>query len=92
MGSVYGNADRSDGDPIFHQKLYQAVACSIPLVVLRLPPITRWIASQHRACHQRRVYLAVLPLAALFILGFAFIWNEEIFKGTMAVTMHPIDD
>jgi hypothetical protein len=46
----------------------------------------------HKAGHQRRVYLAVLPLAALFVLGFAFIWNEEIFKGTMAVTLDPTDE
>ncbi len=86
------DADPGDGDPVFHQKLYQALACSVPLLVLRLPPVTRWIARQHKAGQQRRVYLAVLPLAALFVLGFAFIWNEEIFKGTMAFTLHAIDD
>jgi hypothetical protein len=86
------DASPGDGDPVFHQKLYQALACSVPLLVLRLPPVTRWIARQHKSGRQRRVYLAVLPLAALFVLGFAFIWNEEIFKGTMAITLHPIDD
>ena len=86
------DASPGDGDPVFHQKFYQAVACSIPLVVLRLPPVTRWIARQHKAGRQRRVYLTVLPLAVLFVLGFLFIWNEQIFKGTMAITMHPIDD
>ena len=86
------DARPGDGDPIFHQKLYQALACSIPLLVLRLPPVTRWIARQQKDGHQRRVYVAVLPLAALFVLGFAFIWNEQIFKGTMAFTLHPIDD
>jgi methionine sulfoxide reductase heme-binding subunit len=86
------NADPADGDPVFHQKLYQAVACSIPLLVLRLPPVTRWIARQQRAGRQQLVYLAVLPLALLFVLGFAFIWNEELFKGMMAVTLHAIDD
>ncbi len=81
-----------DGDLIFHQKLLQAVACSIPLLVLRLPPVTRWIARQQKAGQQRRVYLAVLPLAAMFVLGFIFIWNELIFKGTMAITLHQADD
>jgi sulfoxide reductase heme-binding subunit YedZ len=84
--------EAGDGDPVFHQKLFQALACSLPLVVLRLPPVTRWIARQQKAGHQRRVYIAVLPLAAFFILGFVFMWNELIFKGTMAMTLHVIDD
>ncbi len=81
-----------DGDPIFHQKLYQAVACSIPLLVLRLPPVTRWIAKQQKAGQQRRVYLTVLPLAAMFVLGFVFIWNELIFKGTLSINLQQADD
>jgi len=81
-----------DGDAFFHQKLYQAVACSIPLLVLRLPPVTRWIAKQQNTDHQARVYWAISPLIALFVLGFVFIWNEEIFKGMMALTLHVIDD
>lgn len=86
------DASQGDGDPIFHQKFYQALACSIPLLVLRLPPVTRWISRQQKEGHQRRVYLTVLPLAALFVLGFLFIWNEEIFKGTMSITLHTVDD
>jgi hypothetical protein len=78
-----------DGDPIMHQRFYQAVAISIPLLVLRLPPVRRWIAEQRAAGRQRIVYLAVLPLAVLFILGFAYIINEEIFTGTMVMTMRP---
>jgi methionine sulfoxide reductase heme-binding subunit len=84
------DADPSDGDPIFHQKLYQCVACSIPLLVLRLPPVTRWIAAEQRAGRQRRVYLAILPLAALFVLGFVYIWDEQIFKGMMSITERPV--
>jgi sulfoxide reductase heme-binding subunit YedZ len=86
------SASPGDGDPVFHQKLYQAVACSIPLFALRLPPVTRWIATQQKAGRQRLIYQVVLPLAALFVLGFVFIWNEQIFKGAMAITLHPIDD
>jgi hypothetical protein len=26
-----------DGDPVFHQRFYQAVAISLPLVILRIP-------------------------------------------------------
>ena len=38
------------------------------------------------------MWLAVAPMAALWILGFAFIINEEIFTGTMAITMRPPDN
>ena len=78
-----------DGDPIMHQRFYQAVAISVPLIVLRLPPVRRWIADQRAGGRQRLVYLAFLPLAALFILGFAYIVNEEISTGTMVLTMRP---
>jgi DMSO/TMAO reductase YedYZ heme-binding membrane subunit len=86
--------DSEDGDsvPLFHQKLYQALACSIPLLVLRLPPVTRWIAKEQKAGNQARVYWVISPLVALFVLGFVYMWNEEIFKGMMAITLHVIDD
>lgn len=88
----FGIEHGDDGDPVFHQRLYQALACSIPLVVLRLPPVRRWIAKQQKAGRQRVVYVAVLPLAVLFVLGFSFIVNEELFKGMAAFTLHPISD
>jgi DMSO/TMAO reductase YedYZ heme-binding membrane subunit len=78
-----------DGDPIFHQRFYQAAAISIPLVILRLPPVKRWITEQRAAGRQRLVWLTVMPLAAAFILGFIFIINEEIFTGVKVITMHP---
>lgn len=80
---------QGDGDPIFHQRFYQAVAISIPLVILRLPPVRRWITEQRAAGRQRLVWIAVTPLAVLFVLGFAFIINEEIFTGLQAFTLHP---
>jgi hypothetical protein len=80
---------QGDGAPVFHQRFYQAVAISFPLVVLRLPPVRRWITDTRAAGQQWKVWLAVAPLAALWILGFAFIINEEIFTGTMAITMRP---
>jgi hypothetical protein len=41
---------------------------------------------------ERLVYLTVLSLAALFVLGFSFIVNEEIFKGVGAFTLHPSNE
>jgi DMSO/TMAO reductase YedYZ heme-binding membrane subunit len=85
----FGAAD-GDGDPVFHQRFYQAVAISIPLVVLRLPPVRRWIAAQRAADRYRRVWLVMAPLAALYVAGFIFIINEEIFTGTKVMTLHPL--
>ena len=87
----FGASD-GDGDPLFHQRFYQAMAISVPLVVLRLPPVRRWITQQRAAGKQWLVWLAVAPLAVLYIAGFAYILNEEIFTGTMAITLHPPAD
>jgi sulfoxide reductase heme-binding subunit YedZ len=83
-------ASSGDGDPVFHQRFYQATAISIPLVILRLPPVRRWIAAQRAAGQNRRVWLAMVPLAALYIVGFVFVINEEIFTGTKVITLHPL--
>ena len=78
-----------DGDPIMHQRFYQAVAISIPLIVLRLPPVRRWVDEQRAAGRHHVVYFVMLPLIVLFLLGFIYIINEEIFTGTMVLTMRP---
>jgi DMSO/TMAO reductase YedYZ heme-binding membrane subunit len=80
---------QGDGDPVFHQRLYQILAISFPLVILRLPPVKRWIADKRAAGEQWKVWAAVAPMAALYFMGFAFILNEEIFTGMQVITMHP---
>jgi DMSO/TMAO reductase YedYZ heme-binding membrane subunit len=87
-----GSGNAPDGDPIFHQRLYQFAVCSIPLLVLRLPPVKRWVTRQQKAGREWLVYLSVLPLAVLFVLGFSFMVNEEIFKGVDAFTLHPSNE
>jgi DMSO/TMAO reductase YedYZ heme-binding membrane subunit len=78
-----------DGDPIFHQRFYQTIAISIPLIVLRLPPVRRWIIGQRAEGRQWLVWLTVAPLAVFYITSMAFIINEEIFTGMQIITMHP---
>jgi len=80
---------QGDGDPVFHQRLYQILVISFPLVVLRLPPVRRWVTDQRAAGRQWKVRAAVAPLAALYVLGFAFLINEEIFTGTKILLMQP---
>ncbi len=82
----FGAAD-GDGDPVFHQRFYQAVAVSIPLIVLRLPPVRRWIVERRAEGRQWLVWLAVSPLAVLYITAMAFIVNEEFFTGLKVITM-----
>ena len=84
----FGASD-GDGDPIFHQRFYQVIALSIPLIVLRLPPVRRWVARQRAAGQVWKVWLALAPLLALYLIAFVFIINEEIFTGTKVITMHP---
>jgi DMSO/TMAO reductase YedYZ heme-binding membrane subunit len=87
----FGAAD-GDGMPIFHQRFYQALAVSIPLIILRLPPVRRWIVDRRAEGRQWLVWLAVAPLAVFYITSMAFIVNEEIFTGTMAITLNPPAD
>jgi len=84
-----GSGFAGDGDPIFHQRLYQYSACSLFLLVLRLPPVKRWIAARQKEGRNWLVWVTILPLFALFMLGFTFIINEEIFKGLDSFTEHP---
>jgi DMSO/TMAO reductase YedYZ heme-binding membrane subunit len=86
-----GSGNPPDGDPIFHQRLYQLSACSIPLLILRFPSVKHWIGRQQKADREWLIYLTVIPLGTIFALGFTFIVNEEIFKGIGAFTLHPSD-
>jgi DMSO/TMAO reductase YedYZ heme-binding membrane subunit len=88
---TFGAAD-GDGVPLFHQRFYQAAVISIPLLLLRLPPVKRWIVETRNAGKQWLVWLTTAPLLALYVLAFAFIINEEIFTGTLTITMHPFSN
>jgi hypothetical protein len=57
--------------------------------VLRLPPVKRWIAARQKEGRNWLVWAAVVPLFTLFVLGFIFIINEEIFKGIDSFMNHP---
>jgi DMSO/TMAO reductase YedYZ heme-binding membrane subunit len=87
-----GSGFAGDGDPVFHQRLYQYSVCSIFLLTLRLPPVKRWIAARQREGRNWLVYVTIVPIFALFVLGFIFIVNEEIFKGIDSFTEHPSNE
>jgi methionine sulfoxide reductase heme-binding subunit len=87
-----GSGFVGDGDPIFHQRFYQYSACSLFLLVLRLPPVTKWIDARQKEGRSWLVWVTVAPLFALFIFSFTFIINEEIFKGIDSFTEHPSNE
>src|SRR2546430_6305849 len=62
----FGAAD-GDGIPVFHQRFYQAMAVSIPLIVLRLPPVRRWITEQRADGRQWLGWLAGSPLLLVYV-------------------------
>jgi len=76
-----GSGFAGDGDPIFHQRLYQYSACSLFLLTLRLPPVKRWIAARQKEGRNWLVVMTITPIFALFVFGMIFIINEEFFKG-----------
>jgi methionine sulfoxide reductase heme-binding subunit len=86
---INGSGFAGDGDPVFHQRFYQYSACSLLLLTLRLPPVNRWIAARQKEGRDWLVWITIAPLIALFIFGFIFIVNEEIFKGVDSFTEHP---
>jgi DMSO/TMAO reductase YedYZ heme-binding membrane subunit len=86
-----GPSAHIDGDPIPHQRLYQLTACSIPLLLLRMPPVKRWVAREQQEGKQRAVYLTFLPLGVLFAVSYSFIINELIFKGISAFREQPVN-
>jgi methionine sulfoxide reductase heme-binding subunit len=84
-----GSGFAGDGDPIFHQRLYQFSACSLFLLVLRLPPVKKWILARQKEGRNWLVWVVIAPMLALFVIGFIFIVNEEIFKGMDSFTERP---
>jgi sulfoxide reductase heme-binding subunit YedZ len=84
-----GSGFAGDGDPIFHQRFYQYSACSLFLLTLRLPPVKRWIVARQREGRNWLVYVTIAPIFALFVFGFVFIVNEEIFKGIDSFANRP---
>jgi sulfoxide reductase heme-binding subunit YedZ len=87
-----GSGFAGDGDPVFHQRFYQYSACSLFLLTLRLPPVKRWIAARQKEGRNWLVYVTIVPIFALFIFGFIFIVNEEIFKGIDSFMEHPSNE
>lgn len=84
--------DQGDGVPVFHSRFYQFIVISLPLVLLRLSPVKRWVTETRAAGKAWLVWTTFAPLLALYFLGIAYIINEEILTGTFVMTMHIQND
>lgn len=86
------NLGPHSGGPATHQRFYQYAACSAVLVLYRLPAVRRGITRMRKGGDQAAIWLlSALPLAT-FALGYAFIVNEEVFKGVAAILGHPVSN
>ena len=81
QSGLNGSGSGVDGTPIFHQRLYQLLVCSLFPFVLRLPRVKRWVSEKQKEGRQIVVFWAVLPMLLLFCLGFAYILHEEFLQG-----------
>jgi DMSO/TMAO reductase YedYZ heme-binding membrane subunit len=81
-----------DGLAVFHQRFYQAVAVSIPLIVLRLPPVRRWVTEQRAQGRQWVVWATFAPLIVFYLTAMIFIINNEFFIGMQAFQLQAIED
>jgi DMSO/TMAO reductase YedYZ heme-binding membrane subunit len=84
-----GSGFAGDGDAVFHQRFYQYAACSLFLLTLRVPPVKRWIAARQQEGRGWLVWVTVAPIFAIFVIGFAYILNEQFFKGIDSFTENP---
>jgi sulfoxide reductase heme-binding subunit YedZ len=70
-----------------------AVAVSIPLAFLRVPPIRRWWDSARRmGAHRTLRVVGTIALASLFVAGYAPLVHELAVKGGAAFVQHPNRD
>jgi hypothetical protein len=51
--------------------------------------VKRWCISERASGQQRKAWLLASVIAVPYLVGFAFIINEEIFTGMMCLTTHP---
>ena len=70
-----------------------AVAVSLPLAFLRVPPVRRWWdAARRLGTHRLLRLVAAAVLTAVFVAGFAPLVQELAVKGGAAFVQHPARD
>jgi DMSO/TMAO reductase YedYZ heme-binding membrane subunit len=77
---------------IFHQRVYEWMSCSALMIVLRLPPVRKWIRARQDAGKTWQAWAVLAPLVLLFLLAYVFFINELFYKGLAACSLNPIND
>lgn len=78
--------------PIDHQRFYLYLACSIPLIIYRLPVVRKSILKLRRLGYQKFIYIMSIPWIAMFVVPMSFIINEEVYKGVNLFLGHAINN
>ena len=79
-----GPSGAFDHSPLVHQRFYQLSAVSLILIILRIPPVRRWVTAQRKAGRAWLPWLVFLPLIILAVVAYCYIINELCFKGVGA--------
>ena len=77
---------------VLHQRVYQYLSLSVLMIVLRIPPVRRWVRAKQQEGRSWKIYASLGPLFLLFLAAFVLLVNELIFKGAAAASLNPIDD
>lgn len=91
-GLLPGEGQTGDGFAVFHQRLYQIVAVSIPLLTLRIPAVRKWAIGMRKEGRAIEMWLVLLPLIIIGIIAFLFIEHEFFFKGIALLEQTPVND
>jgi DMSO/TMAO reductase YedYZ heme-binding membrane subunit len=70
-----------------------ALALSVPLVIIRLPFVSRrWVTARRAGRHRALRGAATVALVAVFLAGFTPFVQELAVKGSAAFVQQPVDD
>ena len=91
-GLLPGEGQTNDGLAVFHQRLYQILAVSLPLFILRIPRVRKWAIGMRKEGRAKEMWLVLLPLIIIAIIAFMFIEHEFFFKGIALFELTPVND
>lgn len=77
---------------LFHARLYDFLGCSAIMLVLRVPPVRKWIRNKQSTGQVRQVWFIIAPLVILFLVAYGYFINELFYKGIAAAQLNPIQD
>jgi methionine sulfoxide reductase heme-binding subunit len=77
---------------VLHQRFYDYLGCTVLMILLRLPPVRRWVRAKQNAGKTWQVWLTISPAVILFGIAYVIFINELFYKGISAMQLNPIND